>query len=89
MYLTSIIRQIYRRYDCKFNKICTFTGRNALWTEIIIGVRMPLMNCLYSNLSSRWNYKYVRATVLHSATSTELEYLLENNVPVIIIISVS
>jgi hypothetical protein len=42
---------------------------------------MPSMN--HSNLSSKWNSRYVQATVLHSTTLTEFQDLLGHNVSII------
>lgn len=37
----------------------------------------------YSNLSIKWNSKYVHATAAHSAMSTGYEYVLWCKVPVV------
>ena len=56
-------------------------GQNPLCTEITTDVCVLPMS--RSNLSSRWNSKYIRTTVPHSATSVGFEYLLGHNMPVV------
>jgi hypothetical protein len=52
---------------------------------MIIDNLVESMKCI--SLSSKWNSKYLHATVPHSAVSTGFKYLLGHNASIIINIS--